>query len=106
MKKSPRFAGLSDSASLHNSLCRPYHAVWQREQKQKYLPLLATGQWIGAWGLTEPNTGSDAGRMQCVAHKDGTALCAQWGNPRITHGISGHVAVVVPGQVNCSTATE
>jgi alkylation response protein AidB-like acyl-CoA dehydrogenase len=84
------------SMAAHNSLCTGhiyYHGT--EEQKQKYLPKLATGQWIGAWGLTEPNTGSDAMRMKCVAKKvdggwvlNGTKL---W----ITHGISSNVMVVM-----------
>jgi alkylation response protein AidB-like acyl-CoA dehydrogenase len=65
-------------------------------QKRKYLPLLASGEWIGAWGLTEPNTGSDAGRMQVTAIPDGDDYyiingCKNW----ITHGKSGNVAVVM-----------
>ena len=60
------------SVAAHNSLCTGHILYFgNEEQKQKYLPLLATGQAIGAWGLTEPNTGSDAGRMQCVATRDG-----------------------------------
>lgn len=60
------------SVAAHNSLCTGHIMSFGNEQqKQKYLPLLATGKWIGAWGLTEANTGSDAIRMQCVATKDG-----------------------------------
>src|SRR6188474_1007758 len=60
------------SMAAHNSLCTGHilqHA--SEEQKQKYLPKLATAEWIGAWGLTEANTGSDAGNMKCTAVKDG-----------------------------------
>ena len=60
------------SVAAHNSLCTGHILQFgSEEQKQKYLPKLATAEWIGAWGLTEPNTGSDAMNMKCVAHKDG-----------------------------------
>jgi alkylation response protein AidB-like acyl-CoA dehydrogenase len=65
------------------------------EQKRKYLPLLATGQWLGAWGLTEANTGSDAARMQCVAVRDGDYYVLNGTKNWITHGISGDIAVVI-----------
>lgn len=85
------------SVAAHNSLCTGHILQFGNEaQKQKYLPLLATGEWIGAWGLTEPNTGSDAGRMQVTAVLDGDDYyiingCKNW----ITHGKSGNVAVVM-----------
>ena len=60
------------SVAAHNSLCTNHILMFgNEEQKLAYLPKLATGQWIGAWGLTEPNTGSDAGNMQTVAVKKG-----------------------------------
>lgn len=84
------------SVAAHNSLCTNHILSFGNEaQKQKYLPLLATGQWIGAWGLTEPNTGSDAGRMQCVAVKDGEDYIINGSKCWITHGASGNVAVVI-----------
>ncbi|MEY3243121.1 MAG: hypothetical protein RIR11_4560 [Bacteroidota bacterium] len=84
------------SVAAHNSLCTNHILSFgTEEQKQKYLPLLATGQWIGAWGLTEPNTGSDAGRMQCVAVKDGDDYIINGTKCWITHGISGNAAVVI-----------
>ena len=84
------------SVAAHNSLCTGHIMQFGNEdQKQKYLPLLATGQWIGAWGLTEPNTGSDAGRMKCVAEKDGDYYVINGTKSWITHGISGNVAVVI-----------
>ncbi len=84
------------SVAAHNSLCTNHILQFgTEEQKSKYLPLLATGQWIGAWGLTEPNTGSDAGRMQCVAVKDGDDYIINGTKCWITHGITGHVAVVI-----------
>lgn len=84
------------SVAAHNSLCTNHILTFGNEaQKSKYLPLLASGQWLGAWGLTEPNTGSDAGRMQCVAHKDGDHWVINGTKSWITHGKSGDVAVVI-----------
>lgn len=86
--------GLSTAA--HNSLCTNHILSFgDEEQKQKYLPKLATGEWVGAWGLTEPNTGSDAGRMRCVAEQDGDYWVINGAKNFITHGASGEVAVVI-----------
>ncbi|HEY3429459.1 MAG TPA: acyl-CoA dehydrogenase family protein, partial [Cyclobacteriaceae bacterium] len=84
------------SMAAHNSLCTGHilqHA--NEEQKQKYLPKLATAEWIGAWGLTEPNTGSDAGNMRTVAVKDGDYWIINGAKNFITHAKSGNVAVVI-----------
>jgi len=84
------------SVAAHNSLCTGHIMQFGNdEQKDKYLPKLATGEWIGAWGLTEPNTGSDAGRMQCVAVKEGDDFILNGTKNWITHGKSGNVAVVI-----------
>jgi len=84
------------SLAAHNSLCTNHILSFaNEEQKHKYLPKLASGEWIGAWGLTEPNTGSDAGRMKCVAVKDGDYYVLNGAKNFITHGISGNVAVVI-----------
>lgn len=84
------------SVAAHNSLCTNHiYTFGNEEQRRKYLPMLATGQWIGAWALTEPNTGSDAGRMQCVAQRDGDYYVLNGTKCWITHGISGQVAVVI-----------
>ncbi len=84
------------SVAAHNSLCTGHiMSFGNEEQKQKYLPLLASGKWIGAWGLTEANTGSDAMRMQCVAREDGDHWVINGTKNWITHGISGDVAVVL-----------
>ena len=84
------------SLAAHNSLCTNHIFMFgNEEQKKKYLPKLASGEWIGAWGLTEPNTGSDAGRMKCVAKKDGDEYIINGNKSWITHGISGEVAVVI-----------
>ncbi|MFT7120712.1 MAG: alkylation response protein AidB-like acyl-CoA dehydrogenase [Neolewinella sp.] len=85
------------SLAAHNSLCTNHILMFgTEEQKKAYLPKLATGEHIGAWGLTEPNTGSDAGRMRTVAVKqeDGSYIINGAKN-FITHGISGEVAVVI-----------
>lgn len=89
-------SSLGLSVAAHNSLCTGHILSFgNEEQKKRYLPLLATGQWIGAWGLTEANTGSDAGRMQCVAEKDGDYYVINGTKNWITHGKSGDVAVVI-----------
>jgi alkylation response protein AidB-like acyl-CoA dehydrogenase len=84
------------SVAAHNSLCTGHILLFaNEEQKQKYLPKLATAEWIGAWGLTEPNTGSDAGNMKCAAVKDGDNWVINGTKNWITHGRSGDVAVVI-----------
>jgi len=84
------------SVAAHNSLCVGHILQFaDKEQKQKYLPKLATAEWIGAWGLTEPNTGSDAGNMTTVAIKDGDHYVLNGAKNFITHGKSGNVAVVI-----------
>jgi alkylation response protein AidB-like acyl-CoA dehydrogenase len=84
------------SMAAHNSLCTGHILQFgNEEQKRKYLPSLATGKWIGAWGLTEANTGSDALRMRCVAKKDGDQWVLNGTKNWITHGKSGDVAVVL-----------
>ncbi len=98
------------SVAAHNSLCTGhiyYHG--SEEQKRKYLPKLASGEWIGAWGLTEPNTGSDAGNMKTTAMRDGDGWVINGAKNFITHGISCDVAVVMtrtgePNAKNNSTA--
>ncbi|MBY5957114.1 acyl-CoA dehydrogenase family protein [Membranicola marinus] len=86
--------GLSYAA--HNSLCTNHILQFgSEEQKNKYLPKLASGEWIGAWGLTEPTTGSDAMRMKCTATRDGDHYILNGTKNWITHGISGEVAVVI-----------
>jgi alkylation response protein AidB-like acyl-CoA dehydrogenase len=98
------------SVAAHNSLCTGHIlAFGNEEQKKKYLPKLATAEWIGAWGLTEANTGSDAGNMKCTAVKDGSDWVINGTKNWITHGKSGDVAVLVcrtgePRTKNNSTA--
>src|SRR3984885_10236921 len=84
------------SVAAHNSLCTGHILYFgNEEQKKKYLPKLATGEWIGAWGLTEANTGSDAGNMQCLARKENDFWVLNGSKCWITHGISSNLTVVV-----------
>lgn len=84
------------SLAAHNSLCTGHMLTFgSEEQKKKYLPKLATGEYLGAWGLTEPNTGSDAGNMKTTAVKDGNEWIINGTKNWITHGRSGDVAVVI-----------
>jgi len=103
------------SMAAHNSLCTNHILLFGNDdQKQEYLPKLATGEWLGAWGLTEPNTGSDAGNMRTVATRDrnagaGDGWVLNGSKNFITHGRSGHVAVVIartaaPGDKRGATA--
>jgi alkylation response protein AidB-like acyl-CoA dehydrogenase len=98
------------SMAAHNSLCTGHILAFGSEaQKLKYLPGLASGTLLGAWGLTEPGTGSDAGNMGCTATRDGDDWILNGTKCWITHGISGNVAVVIartgePRTRNNSTA--
>lgn len=84
------------SVAAHNSLCTSHILQFgTEEQKLKYLPKLATGEWIGAWGLTETGTGSDAGGMNTTAVRDGDYWVVNGSKNFITHAISGEVAVVI-----------
>jgi alkylation response protein AidB-like acyl-CoA dehydrogenase len=84
------------SLAAHNSLCTGHILAFGNEaQKKKYLPVLASGESLGAWGLTEANTGSDAGNMRCTAVKEGNEWVLNGTKCWITHGRSGDIAVVV-----------
>lgn len=84
------------SLAAHNSLCTGHILSFgNEEQKKIYLPKLATAEWIGAWGLTEANTGSDAGNMQTIAVKDGDSWVLNGTKNWITHGKTGDLAVVI-----------
>jgi alkylation response protein AidB-like acyl-CoA dehydrogenase len=84
------------SVAAHNSLCTNHILSFgTEEQKMKWLPKLATAEWLGAWGLTEPNTGSDAGNMKTTAVKEGDNWILNGTKNWITHGKSGDVAVVI-----------
>lgn len=84
------------SLAAHNSLCTGHVLTFgNEEQKKKYLPKLATAEFIGAWALTEPNTGSDAMRMKCTANKEGDHWILNGTKCWITHGISSDVVVVI-----------
>jgi alkylation response protein AidB-like acyl-CoA dehydrogenase len=98
------------SMAAHNSLCTNHILMFgSEEQKQKYLPKLASGKWIGAWGLTEPNTGSDAGNMRTVAVREGDDWVINGSKNFITNGKSGDVTVLItrtgePGDKHGATA--
>ena len=98
------------SIAAHNSLCTNHiYEFGTEEQRKKWLPQLASGQVIGAWGLTEHNTGSDAGGMSTTAIKDGNEWIINGAKNFITHAISGDIAVVMTrtgekGTSNNSTA--
>ena len=84
------------SVAAHNSLCSNHILSFANEdQKAKYLPKLASGEWIGAWGLTEPGSGSDAGGLSTTAEADGDYFILNGDKTFITHAISGDVAVVM-----------
>lgn len=84
------------SVAAHNSLCTNHILTFgNEEQKHKYLPKLASGEWIGAWGLTETGTGSDAGGMTTTAVEDGDYFVLNGSKNFITHAISSEVAVVI-----------
>lgn len=98
------------SMAAHNSLCTGHILQFgNEEQKLRWLPKLASAEWIGAWGLTEPNTGSDAGNMRTVARKEGEYWILNGSKNFITHGKSGNIAVVIartgePGDKKGATA--
>jgi alkylation response protein AidB-like acyl-CoA dehydrogenase len=102
--------GIGLSMAAHNSLCTNHILYFgSEEQKRKYLPKLATAEYIGAWGLTEPSTGSDAGNMRTTAVKDGDHWIINGSKTFITHGISGDVVVLMTrtgkmGEKNNATA--
>ena len=108
LSKADPSIGLSMAA--HNSLCTNHICMFGNDdQKSRYLPRLASGQWIGAWGLTEPNTGSDAGNMRTTARKEGDNWVLNGSKNFITNGKSGHVAVIIartgePGDKHGATA--
>ncbi|MCB9256607.1 MAG: acyl-CoA dehydrogenase family protein [Chitinophagales bacterium] len=88
--------GFGLSVAAHNSLCTGHILQHGNEaQKMKFLPKLASGEHIGAWGLTEPNTGSDAMRMQCVARKEGKEWVINGMKTWITHALSADVYVIL-----------
>ena len=98
------------SIAAHNSLCTNHiYKFGNKIQKEKWLPKLASGEYIGAWALTEPNTGSDASKMASTACKKGNKWVLNGTKNFITHGKSGDIAVVIfrtgpVGEKNNSTA--
>ena len=84
------------SVAAHNSLCTNHILTFgNEEQKKRWIPKLATAEHIGAWGLTEHNTGSDAGGMNTTAVKEGDNWIINGAKNFITHAISGDIAVVI-----------
>jgi alkylation response protein AidB-like acyl-CoA dehydrogenase len=84
------------SVAAHNSLCTNHiYEFGNEEQRMRWLPKLTSGEWIGAWGLTEHNTGSDAGSMSTTAKEDGNYYILNGAKNFITHGITGNIAVVL-----------
>jgi alkylation response protein AidB-like acyl-CoA dehydrogenase len=84
------------SLAAHNSLCTNHILSFgNASQRERWIPKLATAEWLGAWGLTEHNTGSDAGGMNTTAVKEGDEWIINGAKNFITHGISGDIAVVV-----------
>jgi alkylation response protein AidB-like acyl-CoA dehydrogenase len=84
------------SVAAHNSLCTGHINYFGNDaQKKKWLTKLATGEWLGAWAITEPNTGSDAMRMKCTARKEGNEWVLNGTKCWITHGISSDVLVAI-----------
>jgi len=108
LSKADPSIGLSMAA--HNSLCTNHILMFgNEEQKRSYLPKLASGEWLGAWGLTEPNTGSDAGNMRTVAVRDEAGWVINGSKNFITNGKSGDVTVLItrtgePGDKHGATA--
>ncbi|MDQ6479527.1 acyl-CoA dehydrogenase family protein [Dyadobacter sp. LHD-138] len=98
------------SMAAHNSLCTNHILMFgSEEQKKNYLPQLASGKWLGAWGLTEPNTGSDAGNMRTVAVREGDGWLINGSKNFITNGKSGDLTVLIartgePGDKHGATA--
>ncbi len=88
--------GIGLSLAAHNSLCTGHILAFGNQlQKEKYLPALASGEALGAWGLTEAGTGSDAGNMSCTAIREGDEWILNGTKNWITHGVSGNTVVVV-----------
>ena len=84
------------SVAAHNSLCTGHILNHGNErQKKKWITKLASGKFLGAWGLTEHNTGSDAGGMNTTAIKDGNEWVLNGTKNFITHGISADVYVII-----------
>ncbi len=102
--------GIGLSMAAHNSLCTNHILYFGNDdQKRKYVPKLATAEFIGAWGLTEPSTGSDAANMITTAVRDGDGWVINGSKTFITHGISGDVVVLMTrtgklGEKNNATA--
>jgi alkylation response protein AidB-like acyl-CoA dehydrogenase len=86
---------VSLSVAAHNSLCTNHLVMFGSDrQKRDFLPRLASGEWLGAWGLTESGSGSDAGGMETTARRDGGGWLLNGQKTFITHGSTGQIAVI------------
>jgi alkylation response protein AidB-like acyl-CoA dehydrogenase len=84
------------TVAAHNSLCSNHiYLCGNEEQRKKYLPRLTSGEWLGAWGLTEPGSGSDAGGARTTAVQKGDTWVLNGNKTFITNGTYGDVAVVI-----------
>src|SRR6185295_15675800 len=89
-------SGFALSVAAHNSLCSGHiYLAGNEEQKKKWLPRLSTGEWIGAWGLTEPGSGSDASGMRTVGVKDGDEWVLNGTKNFITNATYANISVVL-----------
>lgn len=88
--------GIGLSVAAHNSLCTNHILTFGTDdQKRRYLPGLASGQWLGAWGLTEPEAGSDASGTQATAVREGDSYILNGSKTFTTHGTYGDVFVLM-----------
>jgi alkylation response protein AidB-like acyl-CoA dehydrogenase len=87
---------LALTVASHNGLGTSHIRVFGNDaQKRKYLPKLATGEWLGAWGLTEPGSGSDASGLKTTAVRKGDKWVLNGAKMFITQGTVGHVFVIL-----------
>jgi alkylation response protein AidB-like acyl-CoA dehydrogenase len=88
--------GVGLSVAAHNSLCtNHFYKYATEEQRREFLPKLASGEWIGAWGLTEPEAGSDAAGTRTTAVRDGNEWVLNGSKNFITHATAGDAAIVM-----------
>jgi alkylation response protein AidB-like acyl-CoA dehydrogenase len=89
-------SGVALTVAAHNSLCSGHIYIdGNEEQKQKWMPKLTSGEWLGAWGLTEPGSGSDASGMRTTAVKDGDDWIISGTKNFITNASYANIAVVI-----------
>ncbi len=89
-------SGIGLTVAAHNSLCSGHiYLAGDEQQKKKWLPKLTSGEWIGAWGLTEPGSGSDAAGMRTSAVKDGSEWILNGTKNFITNASYANISVVI-----------